>query len=480
MTVAAMPTAKELQDRLDKAEAQLTALRTPDAVTKQGDTVDSKTKGYTPKPSDVFGNPTARKGESVMTSRGWRIGRALQAMVTKNWDHAKVELDIHNRLASAFGGGCGGASFEPGTTLAPFGTALLPEEMANDQDFGVRMKSLFHAGVEGADPDEMRWLVQKHYTGGTRKDLSWLDSSAGGAMVGPPERGEFVELLRNRAALTEAGVTIIPLPPTGRLQYPKQTSATTGYWIGESQPMTASQPGTGLITLSAKKCAGLTKIPNELIRFAGAAAEALVRGDLATTLALTIDLAGIEGTGGDTKPLGIINTPGVQTITPTTAASGNTGAILGEGDIYSFPSAIEEANGQFESFLTVPSMYYALLKRRVDAVTAADGKGAFAFSPFRALGDAVNQKNINGYKVTTSNQAPKNRVQGSSTNNTVLIGGQFSACLLAMFGAMEFALGTQGDTPFVYDQTWVRAIAIADFGIKWPGTLAWIDKLQRI
>jgi len=170
----------------------------------------------------------------------------------------------------------------------------------------------------------------------------------------------------------------------------------------------------------------------------------------------------------------------IATITPTTAASGNTGAILAEGDVYSFPSTIEEANGQFEGFLTVPSMYYALLKRRVDAVTAADGKGAFAFSPFRALGDAVAQKNINGYKVTVSNQVPKNRVQGSSTNNTVLIGGQFSACILAMFGAMEFALGTQGDTPFVYDQTWVRAIATADFGIKWLGTLAWIDKLQRI
>ena len=112
---------------------------------------------------------------------------------------------------------------------------------------------------------------------------------------------------------------------------------------------------------------------------------------------------------------------------------------------------------------------------------ARKGKDTAGFGALiSALGDAVAQKNINGYKVTVSNQVPKNRVQGSSTNNTVLIGGQFSACILAMFGAMEFALGTQGDTPFVYDQTWVRAIATADFGIKWPGTLAWIDKLQRI
>jgi HK97 family phage major capsid protein len=475
MPAVAQPTAQELQDRLDKAEARLAALK-PDATTKEGDIVEGKQKGYTPKPSEVFGQVSARKGESSMTSRGWRIGRALQAMASGDWSHAKVEKSIHDLMANAFGNGCGPAVFEAKTILAPFGTSLLPDDMRQDDNFGRVIKSLYYAGVENADPDEMQWLAKKSYEAGTRKDLSWLDSSAGGAMVGPPQQGEFVDLLRNTSALTEAGATVIPLPPNGRIQYPKQTSASTGYWVGESTQITASQQGTGLITLSAKKCAGLTKIPNELIRYAGAAAEALVRMDLTKTLQLTFDLAGLEGAGGDTKPLGILNTPGIQTVTATTVPTSNTGAILAEGDIYKWDQQVEEANGQFQSFIMTPGMYYKLITRRTGGSTTGDG--VFAFSPFRQLGDNVAQKNINGHKVVTSNQVNKTPTFGNASDKTIIFGGQMSDVLLAMFGALEFALGTQGDTAFAYDQTWVRAILIGDVGIKHPGTIAVMDKVQ--
>jgi len=463
-------TAQDLLNRLDAAEKKI------DAVTKDGGGIEAKNKGYTPKPSSVFGAPTARMGESILTSRGFRLVNAIDAMQRGDWSNAKVEKSLDELMRNAFGRGVGPASFADNARLCPFGIDLLPDEMASDKDFGVRIKSLFFAGVDGVDPEEVAWLRQKMYMGGTRKDLSWLDSSAGGAMVGPPERGEFIDLLRNTAALTQAGCQVIPMPPSGRIQFPKQTSPSTGYWVGENTSITASQQGTGLTTLSAKKCAGITKVPNDLIRYAGAAAEALVRQDLTKTLQLTFDQAGIEGTGSDVKPLGIINTPGVQTVAPTTAATGNTGAVLAEGDIYKWPQQVEEANGQFEAYLMTPKMYYALLRRRTGGSTTGDG--VFAFSPFRALGDAVNNKNINGYKVVTSNQIPKNRVQGSSTDNTVVIGGQMSDVMLAMFGALEFALTNSGDTPFASDQTWIRAILIGDVGIRHPGTIAWCDKLQ--
>jgi HK97 family phage major capsid protein len=201
--------------------------------------------------------------------------------------------------------------------------------------------------------------------------------------------------------------------------------------------------------------------------------------DMTKTLSLTFDLAGLEGAGGDLKPTGLINTPGIQTVTPTTAATGSTGALLAEQDLYSWPSAIAEANAEFEGFIMAPSMYYALLKRRTGAANATDNGGLFAFSPFRNLGDKLDQKNINGYKVTTSNQVSRTRVQGSTANLTYIIGGMFSDVMLAMFGALEFAIATQGDTAFAADQTVVRAILIGDIGVRHPGAIAWCDKLQR-
>ena len=464
----------KLLDRLAAAEARL------EKVTKSA---PRKTDTRTPRASDVFGAPTIRKGESAMTSRGFQLVRLIGALqqnpaLGDSWQNAKVEKSVIDALRSPFGNGIGAAAFENNSVLVPFGCDLLPNDMAQDADFGRKIKSLVQAGVEGADPDEMGWMARKSYSA-MQKDMSWLDQSAGGALVGPAQQGELIDLFRNQDALIQAGCRTVPLGPTGRIQFPRQTSATTGYWVGESVNTTASQVGTGLLTLSAKKCAAYTPIPNELIRFAGPAAEALVRMDLTKTLALTFDLAGLEGAGGDIKPTGLINTPGIQTVAPTTAASGNTGALLAEQDIYSWLSKIAQANAEFEGFIMAPSMYYALLKRRTGAANATDNGGLFAFSPFRNLGDRMDTKNINGYKVTVSNQVGLNRVQGSATNLTYILGGQFSDVLLAMFGALEFALSTQGDTPFKADQTWIRAIMIGDVGIRHPGAIAFCDKLQQ-
>jgi HK97 family phage major capsid protein len=464
----------KLLERLDAAEKRLAAL-TKGATTNRPDP-------RTPKPSDVFGAPHARKGEDPMTSRGFQYMRVVKAMqsnplVDKSaWENAKVERSVLEQLREPFGGGVGAASFEKSSVLAPFGVDLFPEQMGADTQFGQRIKSLVMLGTENADPEEMSWIARKAYNG-INKDMSWLNQNAGGALVGPPQMGELIDLFRNEDALTRAGATVIPMPPSGRIQFPRQTTPTTGYWVGENRSTTASEVGTGMLTLSAKKAGVIITMPNELIRFAGPAAEMLFRADMTKTLALTVDLAALEGAGGDLKPTGIINTPGIGVVAPTTAATGNTGALLAEGDVYKWPMKAAQANARFEGFLMSPSMYYALLQRRTGG--SASGDGVFAFAPFRQLGDKVDQLNINGHRVTISNQVGLNRVQGSTSNLTYILGGMFSDVMLAMFGAIEFAVATQGDTIFPADQTSIRAFLICDSGVRHPGALAWCDKLQQ-
>ncbi len=468
-----------VKDRLDAAVKELDAI-------KGGKAVEVKTKGYTPKPQEVFGQVNVRRGENTMTSRGFQVTRLVAALRSNPrmgdaWAHATVEKSIIDKVTKAHdSASVGTAILDTESVLVPFGCDLFATDVANDNDFSHQIKSLMIAGVENADPDEMRWIGRKAYTGFGQKDMSWLDQSAGGALVGPAQQGELIDLFRNECALAQAGARTVPMPANGRIQYPRQTGVTTGYWIGENTAITSSQPTTGLLTLSAKKCAAYVPLPNELIRYASPAAEALVRMDITKTLALTFDNAALEGIGSDVKPLGLVNTPGISTVTPTTVATGNTGAIMASADLYKFHLNCAIANAQMETLIMNPAMYYPLIGRRNDSITAADSAGAFTFSPFRQLGDKVDQLMLNGSRVVLTNQASNNRVQGSATTLSYIVGGMFSDVLLAMFGALEFAVTTVGDTAFKNDQTWIRAILIGDSGIRHPGAISLCDKLQRV
>jgi HK97 family phage major capsid protein len=70
---------------------------------------------------------------------------------------------------------------------------------------------------------------------GATKALSWMDETVGGALVAPPMMGELIELLRNNEVLMAAGARVLPMPPQGRITFPRQTSAMTAFHVGESQ-----------------------------------------------------------------------------------------------------------------------------------------------------------------------------------------------------------------------------------------------------
>ena len=62
---------------------------------------------------------------------------------------------------------------------------------------------------------------------GLTKALSWLDNTAGEALIAPPTMGELITLLRNNEVLMRAGARSYPLPPSGSLVLPRHTSAST-------------------------------------------------------------------------------------------------------------------------------------------------------------------------------------------------------------------------------------------------------------
>lgn len=435
-----------------------------------------------PDPNRAFG---VRTGENILGSRGYSLIKMLGVVSGQiPPDQAKIELDIADRLHKGFSRDSGDQIYQyagkglPGEDkfLCPLSTSFMHDQFVSPE-FRHEMKSLVQAGMEGCDPNEMRWIRQQQYKslGYGQKTLSWLNEQLGGALVAPPEMGELIELLRNKEALVNAGARVVPLPPQGRMQYPRQTSASLTYWVGENAPITDSNIGLGTVTLQAKKLAVMIKAPNELIRFASPAAEALMRDDMTKSLALGLDLAGLEGLGGDNRPRGVINTPDIIQI--TSSNTGTDGDYLVGQDIYRFIAAVEEANAEFEAFIMRPKTLYRYYQLRADSVGQGDAAGPFLFNLIREAGEGAAVPMLGGYPVVKSTQVSQVRAKGSATNLTYILGGAISNILIGMFGAIEFAATTLGDTAFTYDQTWVRAILSADVAVRIPSSLVWMDGL---
>lgn len=426
----------------------------------------------------ALGVPWARRGEDPLSSRGYSFLKMIGHMGGHiKAEDCKVEREVHEKLHKSFVSGPGSqqsyrytGNLNAPHFLAPLATAFMPESML-DAKTAYEVKCLVRAGTDGADVDEARRLSALSNYG--KKDMSWLIETSGGALVPPPEYGEVISLLRNREALVNAGARTVPLPPQGRIVYPRVTSPTTAYWIGESQSITESDVGTGQAELSAKKLAVRTILPNELIRFASPAAEAVVRDDMAISLALGLDLAGLEGVGTSNTPKGIINYAGISTVTSTT--TGGTGDTLVGQDLYRMVAAVEQNNATFEAFVMAPKTMWALAQLRLDQGGGA-GTGAFMFDMMRALGQGVAPM-VAGYPVIKSNQVSKTRTKGGSATNTYILGGMFSDVLIGMFGAIEFAAASQGDTMFAQDQTVVRAILSCDVTVRREAGLVLLDTL---
>lgn len=439
----------------------------------------------TPSTEQVFGVPHIRHGEDPNSSRGFSYLKMLGILSgAVKPEEAKIERDISNRMAKCLYDDAGGHKYEwsgnghigAGKFLAPLATGYFQDEFV-PHAFRQEMKSLVIHGVDGADHDHMKWIRTKQLrdAGYSTKALSWLNELTGGAIVAPPEMGELIELLRNKEALVNAGARVVPLPPQGRLKYPRQTSASTTYWVGENAPITESIIGTGEVTLQAKKLAVLIKAPNELIRFASPAAEALLRDDMTKSLALGLDLAGLQGPGTDTQPRGIINMPNITRIN-SSSQTANGDQVLGQ-DIYRMIAAVEESNAEMEAFIMRPKTLYKYYQLRADAVAANDGAGPFLFNLIREAQDDT-PATLAGYPVVKSTQVSQSITKGTQSNLTYVVGGMWSDLLIGMFGAIEFASTAQGDTAFVNDQTWVRGILSADIQARHEAAFVLLQSLD--
>jgi HK97 family phage major capsid protein len=273
-----------------------------------------------------------------------------------------------------------------------------------------------------------------------RRDLVVGTPSAGGNLVASELlSGSFIELLRNRMAMMQAGVTMLT-GLQGNISVPRQTSAATAYWVGEGSSPTESQQAIDQVNMTPKTVGAFVDYSRRLLLQSSIDVEGMIRADLARVIALELDRAAIYGTGSSSQPLGLVNTTGIGSQTISTF--GTFAEYIG------METDVATANAD------AGSMRYIINAAARGALKSTSIVGTEARFVYE-------NDEINGYPVIVSNQL---------TTNDALF-GDFSQFVVGMWSGLDLTVdpyaGATAGT--------VRVIALqdVDYAVRQPAAFCY-------
>lgn len=256
--------------------------------------------------------------------------------------------------------------------------------------------------------------------------------------------GSLIELLRNKTLLNQLG-TINMTGLQGNIAVPKQTAAATGYWLDEAGTVTRTQQTVSQLGLTPKRLSAGTAYTKQFLAQSSIDPEAFVRDDLMKVLAIAKDLAGICGTGG-AQPLGIINTPGINTVTFSGAAT--LAKVLGfETEVMSDNADIGAMN--WLTNITVRNKWKTIAQL------------GSTFPIFLCGPD----NKANNYPVNVTNQFPTAATAPFTVANQVLFGA-FNQAIMADWAGMDVVVDPY--TLALQNQVAITVCILTDFGVRHP------------
>ncbi len=271
----------------------------------------------------------------------------------------------------------------------------------------------------------------------------------------------YIELLRNRMVVRQAGARVLT-GMVGPFAIPRQSATGTMYWLAEGGSPTGSQPAIDQVLFTPRTAGAYTDISRKFMLQTSLDAEMFVRDDLATIVALGIDLASLNGAGSGAEPLGIMQNPSV----PVTAI-GTNGGVPTWAAVVALETAVSVANAD------VGSLSY-MTNAKVRGKMKTTLKDTASTGPIY-LWDTMagNPTPLNGYNVNITNQLPSNLTKGSSgAVCSPLLFGNWADMIIAFWSGQDvivdpYSLSTSGGTRIVVLQD-------CDVNIRHPESFAMI------
>lgn len=338
----------------------------------------------------------------------YSLFRAIQAQYAKDWRHAGYERECHLEIEKRTGREAQGFFVPWDLFAAPGGLG----PFVNHSKLAKRL------GIPSA---ELRALE----FGGT---------ASGAALVAEELQAQaFIDILRNRSTVAASGATMLP-GLVGDQEIPKKTETTDIQWIAEQVDLSDDDSVYAQVTLSPKQGGTKTEISRRMLKQGTPSAEALVRQDIADSIAVGIDDAAINGTG-TTQPLGLLLQSGVNAITIGASTNFDYAKVL------EFESAVSILNALVGSPAWIVNAQTRLhMKQEAKAANTAEfvweraGEGSVP-------GDGI----VIGYPARVTQALPA--AGGVGMDESTLIFGNFADLLIGLWGVLDLFVDpyTAGD-----------------------------------
>jgi HK97 family phage major capsid protein len=265
-----------------------------------------------------------------------------------------------------------------------------------------------------------------------RRDLTTGTATGAGDLVFTDGRpGSFIEVLRNRLALTTLGVQMLT-GLEGPVAIPRQTGQASTSWVGEGSDVSESEPTVDQVNLTPKTLGAFTEFSRRLILQASMDVEQMVRTELATVIALEIDRAALYGLGNTSQPMGLKNITGINTEDFGAAQPTYAELVSMETKV-----AADNADIGAMSYITNSTIYGGF-----KTTEKASNTAQFVLEPGGT---------VNGYGVVRSNQVASGDV----------FFGVWSQMIMGMWGALDLQVN-----PYALDKSGgVRVTAFQDVDV---------------
>ncbi len=337
-------------------------------------------------------------GMSQQDIRQYSLIKAINAMTTGDWRNARLEMEASEAVAKRTG-------------LSPQGLFVPYDWMAGEQ-----------------------------------RDLTKGTTTAGGHTVATNLLAQnFIDLLRNRMVLQQAGITVLS-GLVGDIAIPRQTGGATAYWVAESGAPTESQQAFDQVPMNPKTVGAFTDASRKLLKQSSLDIEAFMRMDLATILGLEIDRVGLHGSGSSNQPTGVAATSGIGSV-----AGGTNGLAPTRTHLVGLETEVAQDNADVGNLAYITN---TKVRGKLKLTEVSSGTGIWTWQD--------GPTPLNGYRSLVSNQVSSTLTKGSSSGVcSAIFFGNWRDLLMGMWGGLDLMVD-----PYTASTTGtVRVIVLQDVDI---------------
>jgi len=228
---------------------------------------------------------------------------------------------------------------------------------------------------------------------------------------------------------------------------PRQSGATTGYWIGENagSDITASDTTLEQVNLYPHTLAARTVFSNMFMEMSQPAAETFLREDFSQQFGLGLDAGILTGSGASGQPLGITNQSGIGTSALTAAPTYN--------ELLDIVAVVRNANALRGSLgWAMSPQQFTAIEKILDATNQPLNRRVVADGPITTL---------LGYPFATTTQ-----LETTAGDANALIFGDWSQVKVGRWAGLRIA--ASDSNVFERDQTQIRGTMRCDVLVRHP------------